>query len=215
MATLALAGVPSVVPPTGFVSATVKDLVPENAAALLTVIGIVFAAASPSAHFNVPVAAVKLVPATAVPLVVAYVTLTAPLDPPDRLTDKVTVPAFCATVVVAAENSRLPTLAAGASPVIVTLAVLGLPITLPPPGLDRETVKALLPENGAALLTLIGNVFGVASPSAHCKVPFVAVKSLPATAVPLLVAYATVIAPLVPFTRFAVTLAAPAFWATV
>src|ERR1700730_11084902 len=89
-------------------STMLNVLLPENGEALLTATANVFAAASPSAHFNVPVVVVKSVPATAVPLVVLYATLAAPLEPPVRLTVTVIEPAFCATAYVDEDSSRLP-----------------------------------------------------------------------------------------------------------
>src|ERR1700719_2977636 len=90
--TPALTGVPSVAPPVGLAKPTVNDFVPANGLALLIGTESVFAAVSPVAHERVPVVAVKSVPATALPLVVAYATLTAPLEPPVRLTVTVTAP---------------------------------------------------------------------------------------------------------------------------
>jgi len=69
-------------------------------------------------------------------------------------------------------------------PVIVTLALIGVPRVAPPVGLDSATVNDLLPENGLALLTAIDRVLDPASPSAHERVPLVPVKSVPATALP-------------------------------
>ena len=54
-------------------------------------------------------------------------------------------------------------------------------------GLESETLKVLLPVNGAALLIATENVLAAASPSAHLSVPLVAVKSVHVTAVPFLV----------------------------
>src|SRR5258705_457765 len=96
MRAVALPGLPRVAT-VALDSAMLNVLLPENGDALLTATENVFAAISPSVHFNVPLAAVKSVPATAVPFVVLYATLAAPLEPPVRLTLTVTVPAFCAT----------------------------------------------------------------------------------------------------------------------
>jgi len=86
-----------VAPALGPESATVKVLLPENGVAVLTATENDFAAVSPSAHFNVPVAAVKSVPPTAVPLFVEYETLAEPLDPPTRFAVTFKVPALCET----------------------------------------------------------------------------------------------------------------------
>jgi hypothetical protein len=52
---------------------------------------------------------VKSVPATADALVVAYCAETAPVEPPERLTVTVTVPAFGVAAYVAAENVTVST----------------------------------------------------------------------------------------------------------
>jgi hypothetical protein len=209
MVTTALEGVLSVAPPLGLDSATVKVLLPENGVALLMATEKVFEAASPSAQFSVPLAAVKSVPATAVPLLVAYGTLTAPLEPPVRFTVIVTEPALCSTVSLAAESCRLPG-ALAASPVIETIALLGLASVAPPVGPDNVTVNDLAPVNGVALLIGIDIDFVDASPSAQFNVPLEGVKSLPDTAVPLLVAYPTLTAPLEPPLRFTLSVTLPA-----
>jgi hypothetical protein len=48
-----------------------------------------------------------------VPFDVAYATLTAPLEPPVRVTLMVTDPALCATAYDEADNARVPALAGG------------------------------------------------------------------------------------------------------
>src|ERR1700730_12938830 len=83
-------------------------------------------------------------------------------------------------------------------PVMEIPALLGVPIAAPPPAFDSATVKVLLPENGTELLIVTVNVFGVPSPSPHCKVPLEAVKSVPAAAVPSVAAWVTLIAPVEP-----------------
>jgi hypothetical protein len=72
--------------------------------------------------------------------------------------------------------------------VIDTLALLGVLSDDPPLGLDSATSNDLLPENGVESMMLTEKPFEVASPSAHSSVPLAAVYSLPAIAVPLLVA---------------------------
>ena len=118
-------------------------------------------------------------PATAVPLVVAYPTLTAPAEPSVRVTDISTAPALWATLLLDADSCNVPVTAAP-SPLMVTLALLGLPRVAPPVGLDSAMANVLLPENGVALLTVTAKVLGVASPSAQSRVPLAAVKSAPA-----------------------------------
>ncbi len=71
---------------------------------------------------------------------------------------------------------------------MVTFALLGLPRVAPAFGWDNATVNDLLPRYGAALLTATEKFFAAESPSAHVKVPLAAVKSVPATAVPPVVA---------------------------
>jgi len=104
-----------------------------------------------------------------------------------RLTVTVTEPLLCATAKLDPESSRLPT-AGAASPLMLTVAVVGLPRVTPAVGPDNVTVNDLLPKNGVALLMATDTVFGAASPSAHERLPLVSVKSVPATAVPLDVA---------------------------
>jgi hypothetical protein len=86
METMALLGALSAAPPVGADKVTVKDLFPENGVTLLTDTEKVLADSSPVDQFKVPLAAVKSLPATAVPFFVAYDTAIAPLDPPTRLT---------------------------------------------------------------------------------------------------------------------------------
>ena len=62
-----------------------------------------------------------------------------------------------------------------AAPVIVTVALPGVPTVAPAVGSDSMMLKALLPENAVASLTGTTKVFEVASPSFHSKVPLVAV----------------------------------------
>jgi len=207
--TVALEGVASVAPPVGLDSATAKLLLPENGVALLIATDIVFDAASPSAQFSVPLAAVKSVPDTAVPFAVAYPTLTAPLEPPVRFTVTLTAPALCITASLAAESCTLPT-ALTASPLIDTMALPGLASVAPPPAPDSVTVKDFAPANGVALLIGIDTVFVAASPSAQFSVPLAAVKSVPDTAVPLTVAYPTLTAPAEPPLRVTLTATLPA-----
>jgi hypothetical protein len=72
MVTVAVPGVPTIAPePAELVRATVNVLVSANGVALLMGTENVLELASPSAQFNVPLAAVKSVPAMAVPLPVA------------------------------------------------------------------------------------------------------------------------------------------------
>src|ERR1700692_698575 len=97
---------------------------------------------------------------------------------------------------------------------MATLALLGVLIVAPPLGLDNATLNDLVPENGVALLTATANVFEVASPSAHCRMPLAVEKSFPATAVPLVVTSAALTVPLDPPVRLTVTVTVPALWLT-
>jgi hypothetical protein len=96
---------------------------------------------------------------------------------------------------------------------MLTFAVL-VPSVAPPEACESVTVKDLLPVNGVALLTGTEKVLAAASPAVQFKVPEVAVYSFPLTAEPLLVAYVTLTAPLVPLLRFTVTFTALAVCAT-
>jgi hypothetical protein len=171
--TMALLGLASVAPPPAPESVTVKDLAPANGVVLLIGIDTVFAVASPSAQFSVPLEAVKSTPDTAVALAVAYATLTAPAEPPLRVTLTATLPALCDTAKLAADSSSAPT-GAEASPLIVTLALPGLLIVAPALGCDSATLNDLLPVNGVVFMMATENVFACASPSAQVKVPLVA-----------------------------------------
>src|SRR5579863_4024996 len=97
-------------------------------------------------------------------------------------------------------------------PAIVTIALPGLPRLTPPLGLDRATVNALSPENGALALIATVTAFGAESPLAHCRVPRLLVKLLPAAAVPLTVAYTTLAVPDEPPARCTLTVTVPAAW---
>ena len=97
MVTTAVPGLLTLARALGFESATVKVRFPEKGIALLIATVNVLAAVSPSAHFRVPLVAVKSVPATAVQLAVLYATLAAPLEPPVRLTLTGNAAALCAT----------------------------------------------------------------------------------------------------------------------
>jgi hypothetical protein len=72
--------------------------------------------------------------------------------------------------------------------VIATVALPGLLIAPPVLGADNTKVNDRVPENGVALMMGTQRYLAVASPSAHHTLPVVAVKSVPATAVPLLAA---------------------------
>src|ERR1700728_4661096 len=125
------------------------------------------------------------------------------------------MPAACPMPNLDAESCKLPT-AAAASPVMVAIALLGLPSAAPvAPAFDKDMVNDLLPENGVALLMGIEKVFDAASPLAQLRVPLVAVKFVPATALPAVVSYVTLAAPLEPPVRVTVTVNEPAPWATV
>ena len=65
------------------------------------------------------------------------------------------------------------------------------------------------------MLTATEKFFAAESPSAHVKVPLAAVKSVPATAVSLVVEKSTLVDPLEPPTRFTLTVREPTFCATV
>src|ERR1700722_16205837 len=106
-------------------------------------------------------------------------------------------PAACDTVKLEAVSSTLPT-GGAASPAIVTPSLPGLPMAAPVLGLDSATVKVLLPENGVAFMTPTEKLFGAVSPLAHCSVPLAGAKSVPASAVPLGVEYATPAGPVEP-----------------
>ena len=93
-------------------------------------------------------------------------------------------------------------------PVMVTVAELG-EANVAPLAADRVTAKDLFPENGVASLMGIEKVFGDESPFAQLSVPFSAVYSPPATALPLLVAYATLAVPDEPPVRSTVTVSVP------
>ena len=56
-------------------------------------------------------------------------------------------------------------------PVMVTVAIAGVPMVAPAPAADRATVNDLLPEKGAALLTVTVNDFEVVSPPLQLNVP--------------------------------------------
>lgn len=150
-----------------------------------------------------------MVPAAAVPLLVAYATLAAPDEPPVRSTVTVRVPVLWLTVYVEADKASAPT-AGAAAPEIVTVALPGLAMLAPALGLERATVNVLFPVNGVASLTGIAKDFGEVSPLAHFRVPVLPVKAVPAGAVPLEVEYATLAAPEEPSMRstLMVTLAA-------
>ena len=71
---------------------------------------------------------------------------------------------------------------------MVTVALLGVLSVAPPLGLESSTLKASLPESAADLLMATVKLLEEASPLAQSKVPLVAVKFVPATAVPSAVA---------------------------
>jgi hypothetical protein len=71
---------------------------------------------------------------------------------------------------------------------IVTVAVLGVPRKAPPWTLVKETPKLRVPANGVALESTIVKLFGSASPSCQISVPLADVYSVPAVAVPSVVA---------------------------
>ena len=94
MVTMALPGLLMLAPVLGFDNPTLKDLLPEKGVALLMATEKLFAVVSPLAHCKVPLAAEKLVPDVAVPLAVAYPTLTAPFEPSIRWTVTIKLPAL-------------------------------------------------------------------------------------------------------------------------
>jgi hypothetical protein len=98
-------------------------------------------------------------------------------------------------------------------PAIVTVAWLGLPMLAPVLALLSATPNVLLPEKGVVPIAT-ANVFGEESPLAHCRVPLVLVKPVPAAAVPLLVEYATLAVPEEPPVLSTVIATLPALWET-
>jgi hypothetical protein len=166
-----LAGEPKLAPVAAD-SVTVKFFAPLNPVAPKDTAK-VFAAISPAAQFKVPPAAVYWAPETAVPLLVTYFTVAAPLEPPVRLTLTVTLPADCATLIVAADSATLPGAAAAPLPLIVTTALAGDPIFAPLAS-DNVTVKVLEPVNAAELM-VTAKVFAAVSPLFHDSVPLLPV----------------------------------------
>jgi hypothetical protein len=173
---------------------TAKDLFPEKGVALLMGIVKLFAEESPFAQLSVPFSAVYSLPATALPLRVAYATLAVPDEPPVRFSVTVSVPELWDTAYVEADRAKEPT-GAAAEPAIVTVACPGLAMLAAVLGLDRVTLNVLFPENGVAPLIGTVKLFAAESPLAHCRVPLSAVKSVPDRAVSLEVEYTTLAAP--------------------
>jgi len=68
-----------------------------------------------------------------------------------------------------------PLVAPPPEPLMAAVAVLGVLRVAPPVGLVIATLKVLLPEKAAALLTGTEKVFAAALPSAHCRVPLAGV----------------------------------------
>ena len=84
------------------------------------------------------------------PLLVAYFTEAAPLEPPVRLTVSVTLPADCAMLTVDADSATVPGAAAAPLPLIVTTALAGKP-TFAPVALESTTLNVFEPVKGVEL----------------------------------------------------------------
>ena len=110
-----------------------------------------------------------MLPETAVPLLVAYFTEAAPLEPPVRLTVSVTLPADCAMLTVDADSATVPGAVAAPLPLIVTTALAGKP-TFAPVALESTTLNVFEPVKGVEL-KVTAKVFAVASPSLQDSVP--------------------------------------------
>lgn len=128
MLTVAVAGVPRAAPVLGSDRETVKVLLPLKGVALLIGIVMLCVDVSFAAQLKVPDVELKSVPAVAVPFAVAYATVTAEVEAL-RVMLKETVPALCATVLLAAAKASVAVLV---SVVVVEVATDPLVSVLSP-----------------------------------------------------------------------------------
>ena len=158
--------------PPGLKIVTVKVLsaAAEGTFAIGTLI--VLLAKSPSAQFSVPVVAVKLVPATAVPAFVWYCTDAAPVAPADRATVSTALPTVCATLSAARLNCSVPGVLSANIVMVVTVLV---PSVAPPVGFLKLSVNASLASGVVSPTMGMVMVLAATSASAQLSVPDVAV----------------------------------------
>ena len=166
---------PDPAPPLGDESATLNDSPLSSVLSSSRATWIVFGPESPSPKVTDPLAAVKSSPATAVPLAVAQFTETVPAEPPVRVSESDTGPAFSATLAVPAVKRIDPASEGVSLLVTVRMAEAGVPSSAPPVGEASERVRVSLPSTSLSSRMVTAKLLSAPSPSAQFKVPFAAV----------------------------------------